>query len=347
MLVCLVPFIDTGKYWFIAFPGLAFPLIFLALFCFVLFWAILKSKWFWASLIALLLGIQQILAVFSFHLPQKFSQVKQPNTLRIFHWNVEGWDDYYENVKEAKSYYPQMMKLIKSQNADILCFEEYADEKNMADSSSTASTIRKMGYPYYLFAETKSDKNSSSNGVIIFSKFPILRSDTINYGENTMAEHLIAIDIQAGEKRVRIFTTHLQSVRFGHAQYASLSKLRHAKDPGYRDSRTLVSKLKTGYEYRYSQAQMVKNQIDESPYPAILTGDFNDVPNSNTYFTIKGKIAGCLSKKRFFYWRTFRFISPTLRIDYILADKSFKVNQFRVLHVPYSDHYPIETDLKY
>ncbi len=34
-------------------------------------------------------------------------------------------------VKEAKSYYPKMMKLIKSQNADILCFEEYADEKNM------------------------------------------------------------------------------------------------------------------------------------------------------------------------------------------------------------------------
>ncbi len=44
LLVCLVPFIDTGKYWFIAFPGLAFPLIFFALLCFVIFWAILKIE---------------------------------------------------------------------------------------------------------------------------------------------------------------------------------------------------------------------------------------------------------------------------------------------------------------
>ena len=347
LLVSLVPFINTGKYWFIAFPGLAFPLLFFALFCFVIFWAVLKSKWFWISLIVMFLGIQQILAVFSFHLPQHFSQVKQPNTLRIFHWNVEGWDDYYENLKEGKSYYPQMMKLIQAQNADILCFEEYADDKDMADSNSTLTTIRKMGYPYYLFAETESDLHSNSNGVIIFSKFPILRSDTINYGKNTKAEHLLSIDIQAGEKMIRIFTTHLQSVRFEHAQYASLSKLKHAKDPGYRDSRTIVSKLKTGYEFRYSQAQTVKKQIEESLYPVIITGDFNDVPNSNTYFTIKGKLQDSFLEKGSFIGRTFRFISPTLRIDYILADKTFKVNQFRVIHVPYSDHYPIETDLEY
>jgi endonuclease/exonuclease/phosphatase family metal-dependent hydrolase len=347
LLVCLVPFINTGKYWFIAFPGLAFPLLFFALFCFLIFWAILRSKWFWLSLIVMLLGTQQILAVFAFNLPQQFSQLKQPNTLRIFHWNVEGWDDYYENLKERNSYYPQMMKLIKSQNADILCFEEYADEKDMTDSNSTALTIRKMGYPYYLFAETDSDPHSNSSGVIIFSKYPILNSDTINYGKDTKAEHLVYIDIKRGEKIFRIFTTHLQSVRFEHNDYESLSKLKRAKDPGYKDSRTIISKLKTGYQYRYSQAQTVEKQIEESPYPVIITGDFNDVPNSNTYFTIKRKLQDSFLKKGSFIGRTFRFISPTLRIDYILADKSFKVNQFRVLHVPYSDHYPIETDLQY
>ena len=94
-------------------------------------------------------------------------------------------------------------------------------------------------------------------------------------------------------------------------------------------------------------AKIVKAQIAQSPYPAIITGDFNDVPNSNTYFTIKGKLQDCFLEKGFFIGRTFRFISPTLRIDYILANKSFKVNQFRVIHVPFSDHYPIEADLEY
>jgi len=348
LLVCLVPFINTGKFWFVAFPGLAFPLIFFALLCFIILWALLRSKWFWISLVVMLLGTQQILAVFSFHLPSHFETVKRANTLRIFHWNVEGWDDYYENGrKNSGSYYQQMLQLIQEQNADILCFEEYADDKNLENPNSTASTLKKIGYPYYLFAKTESDSHSNSNGVAIFSKSPILHSDTIDYGKHTKAEHLIYIDIKRGEKTFRIFTTHLQSVRFEHAQYASLSKLKHAKDPGYHDSRTIVSKLKTGYEYRYSQAQTVKSQIDESPYPAIITGDFNDVPNSNTYFTIRGNLRDAFLEKGSFIGRTFRYISPTLRIDYILADKGFEVNQFRVIHVPYSDHYPIETDLQY
>lgn len=348
LLVCLVPFINTGKFWFVAFPGLAFPLIFFALLSFIVFWTIFRSKWFWISLAVMLLGTQQIFAVFSFHFPAQFAMEKQPNTLRVFHWNVEGWDDYYENGKDkSESNYTQMLQLLKAQNADILCFEEYADEKNLDDPNSTASAIKKMGYPYYLFAKTEPGSHSNSHGVIIFSKSPIINADTISFGKHTQAEHLIYVDIKRGEKTVRIFTTHLQSVRFEHAQYASLSKLKHAKDPGYHDSRTLVSKLKTGYQYRYSQAQIVKQQIEESPYPSIITGDFNDVPNSNTYFTIKGKLQDSFLKKGSFIGRTFRFISPTLRIDYILADKSFKVNQFRVVHVPYSDHYPIETDLHY
>jgi endonuclease/exonuclease/phosphatase family metal-dependent hydrolase len=346
LCVCLVPFINTGEFWFIAFPGLAFPLIFLALLCFIFLWIILKSKWFWACLIVMLIGLQQILAVFSFHLPQQFSTVKQPNTLRILHWNVESWDNSNDKSKKD-SYKPQMFELLKKENADVLCFEEYSDDKNLNDQGSNASTIMKMGYPYYLFAATEKEGEHSRQGVIIFSKYPIVHSDTFGYGKNTNAEHLIYSDIKCGEKTFRIFTTHLQSVRFEPSDYESLSRLKHAKDPGYHDSRTIVSKLKKGYEHRYEQARFVKQKIDESPYPVIITGDFNDVPNSNTYFTIRGKLQDAFLKKGSFIGRSFRFISPTLRIDYILADTSFKVNQFRVIHVPYSDHYPLETDLQY
>jgi endonuclease/exonuclease/phosphatase family metal-dependent hydrolase len=347
LCVCLVPFINTGKYWFIALPGLGFPLIFFALCCFIIFWLIVKSKWAWVSLIALLLGTQQIIAVFGFHFPQSFSSARNQNTLRILHWNVRSWDNFSEDPKDEKGYLPEMMHLLKQRNADILCFEEYADVKNMHDSNSVTSTIMKMGYPHYVFAETEPNEDNYSRGVIIFSKYPIAQSDTFNYGKNTQAEHLIYIDIKRGDKTFRIFTTHLQSVRFGYSDYESLQRLRHARDPGYHDSRTIVSKLKAGYHYRYLQAQLVKQKIAESPYPVIITGDFNDVPNSNTYFVIKGNLQDAFLKKGFFIGRTFRYISPTLRIDYILAGKSFKVNQFQVIHVPYSDHYPIEADLQW
>ena len=348
LLVCFVPYINTGKYWFVAFPGLMFPILFFILVCFFIFWLFVKSKWSWLSLIAILLGSQQIFAVFAFRTESKFEMAKQSNTIRIFHWNVEGWDDDFAKKHYGEQgYKPQMMDLIREQNADILCFEEYADKKNLKDKNSIASTIENMGFPYYCFAETDSNHQYNTKGVIIFSKYPILNSGVINYGKHSNAEHLIFIDVKRGEKTFRIFTTHLQSVRFEHSDYKSLSRLKHAKDPGFHDSRNIISKLKRGYEYRYEQAQMVQDQIKKSPYPVIITGDFNDVPNSNTYFTIKGNLQDAFLEKGNFIGRTFRFISPTLRIDYILADEDFKVSQFRVIHVPYSDHFPIEADLQF
>ena len=347
LFACLVPFINTGKYWFFALPGLAFPLLFFALLCFIIFWIIAKSKWFWISLFVMLIGFQQIVSVFAFHLPRNFSSERNANTLRILHWNVRSWDNFPDSKGNEKGYLPDMMHLLEQRNADVLCFEEYADIKDMQDSNSITSTIIRMGYPHHVFAETDPDEHKYVRGVVIFSKYPIVQSDTFNYGKNTQAEHLVYIDIKRGDKTFRIFTTHLQSVRFGYSDYESLQRLKHARDPGYHDSRTIVSKLKAGYYYRYLQAQLVKQKIAESPYPAVLTGDFNDVPNSNTYFVIKGNLQDAFLKKGFFIGRTFRFISPTLRIDYILADKTFKVNQFQVIHVPYSDHYPIEADLQW
>ncbi len=344
LLACLVPFINTGKYWFIALSGLAFPVIFFALFCFMILWLLLKSKWFWVSFVALLIGTQQIISVFGLHFPQKFSAQAQANTLRVLHWNVESWDNFLDS---KHSHLPDMIHLLKKSNADVLCFEEYADVQDMHDSNSVSSAIMKLGYPHYAFAATERNLENDSRGVIIFSRYPIIQSDTFNYGKNTQAEHLIYADIKCGEKTFRIFTTHLQSVRFQYSDYQSLARLKRARDPGYHDSRTIVSKLKAGYQYRYLQAQIVKQKISQSPYPVIITGDFNDVPNSNTYFEIKGNLQDAFLKKGFFIGRTFRFISPTLRIDYILADKSFKVNQFQVIHVPYSDHYPIEADLQW
>ena len=43
--------------------------------------------------------------------------------------------------------------------------------------------------------------------------------------------------------------------------------------------------------------------------------------------------------------RTYASISPTLRIDYILADPKFNVVQCKKVELSYSDHYPVIADL--
>jgi endonuclease/exonuclease/phosphatase family metal-dependent hydrolase len=38
-------------------------------------------------------------------------------------------------------------------------------------------------------------------------------------------------------------------------------------------------------------------------------------------------------------------VAPTLRIDYIMTNKQFDVQQYKRHFVPYSEHYPVIADL--
>ena len=347
LITCLSPFINTGEDWFLALPGLIFPLIFFALVFFIILWIFLKSRWTWVSLIVLLLGFQQIIAAFAFNIPKKFSYDKKPNTLRVLQWNVSGWDEYNSHNNDGKTYLPLMMDLIKKQDADVLCLEEFYDFINPHNFEPNILTIINMGYTYHYFVATEYNKNDYESGVAIFSKYPMIDSASFSFKKNNRGEHLLYTDIKAEDKTFRIFATHLQSVHFGEKEYESLSNLKHAHESGFSDSRTIVSKLKKGYVSRYKQAELVSEKIKDSPYQCFICGDFNDVPNSSTYFKIKGNFQDAFLQKGFFVGRTFRYISPTLRIDYILADKKFNVTQFQRIKVPYSDHYPVEADLEY
>ncbi len=348
LITCLSPYANTGEDWFLAFPGLIFPLIFFALVFFIVLWIFLKSKWRWISLIALLLGLQQIIAAFAFHIPGKFSPEKKSNTLRVLQWNLSGWGRGSSNGNNDKNYKSLMMDLIRDQNADVLCFEEFYDHINPRNFEPNISNLINMGYSYHYFVATESSKNNYESGIAIFSRLPMIDSASYSFNDNaTRGEHLIYADIKVEEKTLRIFATHLQSVHFHEKEYESLSRMKYGHESGFRDSRTIVSKLKRGYESRYKQAVLVSQKIKESPYLSFICGDFNDVPNSSTYFKIKGNFQDAFLQKGFFIGRTFRYISPTLRIDYILADRQFKVTQFQRIKVPYSDHYPVEADLQY
>lgn len=346
IITCLSPFINTAEDWFLAFPGLVFPLIFFALVFFIILWIFLKSGWWFISLIVLLLGFQQIIAAFAFNVPKEFSYNKKPNTLRVLQWNVSGWDEFHKSNND-RNYKSLMMDVIKKQDADVLCFEEYFDRTMPQNFKPNTSILINMGFIYHYFVASENNKNDYESGIVIFSKYPMIDSASFSFTHNNIGEHLLYTDIKVEDKIFRIFATHLQSVHFEPSEYKSLSEIKHAREGGFSDSRTIISKLKHGYESRYKQAELVNGKIKESPYPSFICGDFNDVPNSSTYFKIKGNFQDAFLQKGFFIGRTFRFISPTLRIDYILADKKFEVTQYQRIKVPYSDHYPVEADLQY
>ena len=106
-----------------------------------------------------------------------------------------------------------------------------------------------------------------------------------------------------------------------------------------------MGKLKIGFLKRQAQADKIKAEIDKSPYPVIVCGDFNDVPNSYAYETIGRGLQNAFEKKGAGLGRTFSGIAPTLRIDQIFIDSFYQVNQYTRVAKKLSDHFPIVTDI--
>lgn len=344
LLVCLVPFIDAGKYWYISILGLVFPLIFLAVLIFLIGWLIMKSKWALLSIVALLLSWQQINALFKFSIPPSFNITKASDNIRVLSWNVSSWDEFNKAKRGGTSYRELMFEEVKKCNADILCFQEFLESTKTSDYEPNIPELQKMGYPYHYFIPTLSAMDNTIMGMVIFSKYPIIKSGNFDFNDDGSAQQVIYADIKLKDEVVRVITIHLQSVRFGKEEYVSIREIQHSDKEGLKDSRTIVSKLKRAYPFRKNQADLVNEFVKKSSYPVILCGDFNDVPNSYTYFTVRGNMQDAFLEKGSGIGRTFRFISPTLRIDYIFADKKFDVTQYHRLTVPYSDHYGIMAD---
>lgn len=308
----------------------------------------MRSRMWIVCLVVLLLGYQQITAVFAFHIPSQFSLHKAPGTLRIMQWNVHNWNQIQYDKEEYfnENSQPKMIALVKKYNADVLCFEEFFESINRPKLRSNIADLKALGYPYHYFLHGDLTEDYYYAGIAIFSKYPIVQAGRVAVAENRSADPLAYADVEMNGKRIRVIALHLQSVRFESADYQSLSKMKQTKDPNIRAGKTILSKLKAGFQRRYDQAVKVNSEIEASPYPILLCGDFNDVPNSGAYFTIRNHLQDAFLKKGLFIGRTFRFISPTLRIDYIFADKNFKIKQFQLIHAKYSDHFPLVADIE-
>ncbi len=351
LLACTNIFLNPQQWWLIAVLGLAFPFLLVLVIAFLILWSIFRSRWVYLPIALLLIAFTNIRALIGFHFSADFNQEKDTGSLRILTWNVMWFDEQTKSDKTQKPRRKEMMDFIKSQEADVLCFQEFLEgnsEKKI--SYSNIDEITKLGYPFHYWVKDYEIRWGVYHaGTAIFSKYPILDSIRIQYDgprKERAAESLIAVDLTINEKIIRIYTTHLQSILLKKDDYRNLEIIRKADDSMVEASKSILRKLKAGYYFRGGQAERVRSQLDESPYPEIICGDFNDVPNSYTYFTIKGNRQDAFIEKGSWIGRTYSKVSPTLRIDYILANKKLKVKQVKRVILPYSDHYPVIADLR-
>jgi len=344
LLSCLAPYLRPTNWWFISFLGLGFPFLLAILIAFVFWWLIMKPKFALIPVIALLLGYKSISVFLGFNIPGNFTYAKAPNHIRIASWNVARFLEWKKNNSSKSQTRLKMLEEIKKQGADILCLQEFFYSPDTIYYHNIRE-IQEMGYPFFYFSYDP-DGDLQYIGPIIFSKYPIVDSGLVRYFRPSMPEALIHADIKINQDTIRVFATHLQSVQFRKKEYEAINEITSVEDSLFLNSRTVLSKMKTAMKYRSTQADVVRQIMEDSPYPKILCADLNDIPNSYTYFTIRGEMQDAFLEKGFGIGRTFSSLSPTLRIDYVFTDPNFSIKQFTRVVKNLSDHYLLLTDVE-
>jgi endonuclease/exonuclease/phosphatase family metal-dependent hydrolase len=338
LVACLTPYLNPKNWWIIGFAGLVVPYLIIVLVLFLIFWLVFRPIWALLPFLALAIGWQQISVVFAWHPGAGFNKRKPENALRILDWNVQSFNGL-SGSKVAKKLAPnELSSSVLKYEPDVICMQEF----NTAENADNIALFKKQ-YPYHFFSrDYQRDSGRYLSGCIIFSKYPMIDTGRVKY---PVAESLIYTDIVKGPDTIRIFTTHLQSFKFNPEDYDNMEKIAGQEDKNFSAARRLGRKMRLAFARRGIQANMVREAIDKSPYPVIICGDFNDVPNSYAYFRIKGDKQDAFLRKGFAIGRTFLALAPTLRIDYILADKNFEIRQFDLVDENLSDHLMLISDI--
>jgi endonuclease/exonuclease/phosphatase family metal-dependent hydrolase len=349
-LACFAAYINPARFWYIAILGVGFPFIIAVQLFFVCFWLFFRSRWALLSLGFLLLSWSQLNVVWAWHPFAAFNKTKPANTLRIMQWNVARLGQM-DNKRIAEYSRNGILKFLKESQADVLCMEEFLESNKPKEMEENIAYISNhLHYPYYYFARDHIRKdNLYAHGVAIFSRFPILDSSRIRFAgvdSSNPGESLIHADIEVKGQRIRIFATHLQSLKFEGDDFYVLHRIAKADDSAVTKSKSVLRKFHKAYKFRFGQADLVRAELDKSPYPEILCGDFNDIPNSYSYYTIKGNRNDAFLKKGFGIGRTYSSLSPTLRIDYVMANKSLNIEAYKTTKMYYSDHFPLLVDFR-
>lgn len=215
---------------------------------------------------------------------------------------------------------------MKRQHVDILCMQEYSD----------ASGDKKNSDNYKEYFQYMATGNSD---MVIYSRYPIRRTGNIPFEQTNNSAMWAEINLNG--KRIKVFNVHLETTGFNRTMH-NAAKLENQGIQVERNAliSTIYNNYTLGMIIRAGQANIVANEMRQSDIPAIVCGDFNDVPYSYVYNTMLGNMTDGFKECGSGWMRTFRGKKP-VRIDYIFHDSNMNGLSYYTSELTYSDHYPV------
>ena len=261
---------------------------------------------------------------------------ENPEGLSVLSYNVHMFS-YSKNGEDRSTVGQNLIKWLKENPSDIKCYQEFYQDV----TTPSRNTIKQLGIEegyHYSYQIIQGNPRRRSFGMVIFSRYPIVNEGVVLDSRSTNG--IIFADIKVEKDTVRIYNAHLESMNIPSDQLNNLD--------GIKDNyKKTLGRLKRGQVARASQLEVLLEHMENSPYDNILVGDFNDVPYSYTYFTLRSKMNNAFEKAGRGFGFTYNKVLFFLRIDNIFYDENIEIQNFKThREVDYSDHYPISAVFK-
>lgn len=181
-------------------------------------------------------------------------------------------------------------------------------------------------------------ETASFGNITILSKYKIIDQQFIKINNKLIDDPALQVDVEIKGKRCRLISVHLQSFGF----VKSMVRLDGNNEEDEERIKNIVKRLMPAFQMHQEQVDAIKKAVEASPYPVILTGDFNSVPNSYEYYHLSEGLQDAFIKAGRGSATSFHDYKFPIRIDYIFTSESIKALSYQVdRSMKTSDHFPV------
>ena len=328
--------IDFQNTLFYNFISLTIPIQFVISISLSIIWLFINYKIVTIPLLVLLSGYNSLRETYNYH----FHGSNAKSDFSVLSYNVGSFnlDRYGFSIDKDTVIYVDTLntelqsRWLDSVQADILCFQEFYNNDRYISESIISKLVRN-GYVHYYTNPIHIRSLEGFFGVIIFSKYPIIKGDSIKYSNQPSMNRGVYADIKINEDTIRVINIHLHSMSI---------RINTVPQDFQNNLKITKNKLKKGFNERSKQIETVVSLINNSPYKVILCGDFNDLPYSYSYQKVKKVLKNAYETAGTGFGFTYNKFPFFIRIDNQFYDEGLEPNYFNTLKNNKSDHFPIE-----
>jgi hypothetical protein len=251
----------------------------------------------------------------------------------LFYLPTLRWVNFHSSTPEKGS-----LKVISFNNKGKKSAEDYLNKLNpdlvfLQEAGTIGISMPVLNLKY----QTQQDWLLS-----IYSRYPIVRQGMIVDDVHHVGKAQFA-DVEINGTVIRCINLYLEPYYFDKKKIKPTNNADNNERIGKKIVKTLIKTYKTHAE----QVVVIQDFIKKSPYPILLCGDFNSVPNSYEYYQLSNGLTDAFVEKGNGSATSFHDYKIPIRIDYIFSSKtifpqSYKVD--RTFHE--SDHFPVLAEFK-